>query len=141
MLVENDVSKIFWRESMNTKVYTIKRVQVKKDTNKTPYELWFGHSPTVKYFRNFCSKCCIKRDDDIGKFDARSDEGMFLGYSLKNKAYRCYNLRTKTIIESANIGSDEKFKIQERIIDYNSDHDVVTKPRNDEVFLETNNDF
>ena len=25
-------------------------------------------------------------DDDIGKFDARSDEGMFLGYSLKRKS-------------------------------------------------------
>lgn len=80
MLVENDVSKTFWREVFNTSVYTMNRVQVKKDTNKTPYELWFGHSPTVKYFRIFVSVCYIKRDDDIGNFDARSDEGMFLGY-------------------------------------------------------------
>ena len=35
----------------------------------------------------------------------------------------------------------KKFRIQERIVDYNSDDDVVTKPRNDEVFLETNNDL
>ena len=91
MLAENEVSKIFWREVVNTKVYTINRVQTRKDINKTPYELWFGHSPTIKYFRNFGSKCYIKRDDDIGKFDARSDEGMFLGYSLKRKAYRYYN--------------------------------------------------
>ena len=54
-----------------------------KKTNKTPHELWFGHSPIVKYFRIFGSKCYIKRDDDIGNFDARSDEGMFLGYLLK----------------------------------------------------------
>ena len=43
MLVENDVSKTFWREDVNTIVYTMNRVQVRKDTNKTPYELWFGH--------------------------------------------------------------------------------------------------
>ena len=86
MLVENDVSKMFWREAMNTIVYTMNKVQVRKDTNKTPYELWFGHSPIVKYFKIFGSKCYIKRDDDIGKFDARSDEGMFLGYSLKRKS-------------------------------------------------------
>ena len=141
MLVENEVSKMFWREAMNTIVYTMNRVQVRKDTNKTPYELWFGHSPTVKYFRIFSSKCYIKRDDDIGKFDARSDEGIFLSYSLERKAYRCYNLRTKTIMESANVRIDEKFRIQERTVDYNSDDDVVTKPRNDEVFLETNNDL
>ena len=29
------------------------------------------------------TKCYIKRDDDIGNLDPTSDEGMFLGYSLK----------------------------------------------------------
>ena len=66
---------------------------------------------------------------------------MFLGYSLKRKAYRCYNLRTKNIVESENVRIDEKFMIQERMIKYNLDDDVVTKTRNDEVFLETNNDL
>ena len=37
------------------------------------------------------------------------------------------------------MGIDERFIIQERIVYYNLDDDVVTKPRNDEVFLETNN--
>jgi hypothetical protein len=44
-------------------------------------------------------------------------------------------------MESANVRIDEKFRIQERIVDYNLDDDVVTKPRNDETFLETNNDL
>ena len=67
------------------------------DTNKTPYKLWFRYVPSMKYFKIFGSKCYIKRDDDIGKFDARTNEGMFIGYSLKIKAYRCYNYRIKTI--------------------------------------------
>ena len=62
---------------------------------KKPYELWFGHSPLVKYFRVFGSKCYIKRNDDVGKFDPRSDEGMFLGYSLKSKAFRCLTIELK----------------------------------------------
>ena len=95
----------------------------------------------IKVFRIFGSKCYIKRDDDIGKFDARSDEGMLLGYSLKRKASRCYNQKTKTIMNSVNVRIDEKFKIEERIVYYNLDDDVVTKPRNDEVFLETKNDL
>ena len=53
MLAENDVSKTFWREVVNTIVYTMNRVQVRKDTRNTPFELWFGHSLTVKYFRIF----------------------------------------------------------------------------------------
>ena len=113
MLVVNDVSKMFLREVVNTIINTVNKVQVKEDKNKTPYELWFGYSPTVKYFRNFHSKCYIKRGNDIGKFDARSDEGMFLDYSLKIGAYRCYNLRTKTTIESESVTIDEKFRIQE----------------------------
>ena len=91
MLAENDVYKIFWREVVNTIVYTMNIIQVRKDTNKTTYELWFDQSLTVKYFIIFGSKCYIDRDDDIGKIYARSGEGMFLGYSLKRKAYTCYN--------------------------------------------------
>ena len=103
MLFENDIPKTFWREAVNTAVYTLNRVQLRKGMDKTPYELWFGYSPSVKYFRIFGSKCYIKRNDDIGKFDPRSDEGMFLGYSLKSKAFRCFNYRTKTIVECANV--------------------------------------
>ena len=44
-------------------------------------------------------------------------------------------------MESENVRVDEKFIIQERIVDYNLDDDVVTKKRNNEVFLETNNDL
>ena len=90
---------------------------------KTPYELWFGHLPSVKYFRIFGRKFYIKRDDDIGKFNPRSDEGMFLGYSLKSKAYRCFNYRTKTIVEFANVGIDEKFRTKEKMVDYNLDEE------------------
>ena len=60
MLAKNDVSKTFWREVVNTIVYSMNRVQF-KDTHKTPYEIWFGHSPIVKYFIIFGSKCYIKK--------------------------------------------------------------------------------
>lgn len=33
----------------------------------------------------------------------KSDEGIFLGYSTNNKAYRVFNLRTKTMMESINV--------------------------------------
>lgn len=42
-----------------------------------------------------------------GKFDVKSDEGIFLGYSCKSKAYRCLNLSTHKIIESAHVRIDE----------------------------------
>ena len=44
---------------------------------------------------------------NLGKFDAKSDEGIFLGYSLHSKAYRIYNKRTMTIEESIHVSFDE----------------------------------
>ena len=74
------------------------------DSDKTPYELWTGRSVNVKHFRIFGSKCYIKRDDGkIGKFDSRVDEGIFIGYSSKREAYKCYNLRLGKVVESINV--------------------------------------
>ena len=58
----------------------------------------------VKYFKVFGSKCYIKRnEDDLGKFDSRTSEGIFLGYSSSKKAYRCFNKRLHKIVESADV--------------------------------------
>ena len=74
----------------------------------------------------------MKRDDDISKFDPRSNEGMFLGYSLKSKACRCFNYRTKTIVECTNVRIDENFGIKEKMIDYNFDEDSRMTNRSNE---------
>ena len=139
MLFENDVPKTFWREVVNTTIYTLNIVQLKKVIDKTPYELCFGYSPLVKYFRIFGSKCYIKRNDDIGKFDPRSDEGIFLGYWLKSKTFRCFNYRTKTIVECANVRIDEKFGTKERIMEYNSNEEPEIT--SNELFQKANNDL
>jgi hypothetical protein len=42
----------------------------------------------VKYFKVFRRKYYIKgEDEDLEKFDFRFDEGIFLGYSSRSKAY------------------------------------------------------
>lgn len=106
MIMEANLPHIYWREVVSTIVYTFNIVHIKGETGKTPYELWFGNTPTIKYFKIFGSKCYIKRDDIIGKFDPRCDEGIFLGYSNENKSYKCYNKRLQRIMESANVKVD-----------------------------------
>ena len=74
------------------------------ESKKTAYELWRGKKPVVKYFRIYGSDCYILRDrDNLEKFDAKSDKGYFLDYSTTSKAYRVYNLRSKTVMESSNM--------------------------------------
>ena len=58
----------------------------------------------VKYFRIFGSDCYILRDrENLEKFDAKSDKRYFLGYSSTSRAYKVYNLRTKTVMKSSNV--------------------------------------
>ena len=107
LMMENNVAKKYQREVVSTTIYTLNRVQVKKGTNLTPFELWYRHSPNMKYFNVFGSKCYILKDDRNGKFDGKSDEEIFLGYSTRSKAYKCLNVNTNKIVESVNVNFDE----------------------------------
>ena len=54
----------YWREAVYTNFYIQNKGQLRINSNKTPYELWFGRPTLVKYFRVFGSKCYIKREYD-----------------------------------------------------------------------------
>ena len=104
MLHNKKLPTSFWGEAVNTACHTLNRVYFKPDSKQTPYELWRGKKPVVKYFKIFGSDCYILHDrENLEKFDAKSDKGYFLGYSSTSRAYRVYNLRTKTIMESSNV--------------------------------------
>nr|GFA66606.1 retrovirus-related Pol polyprotein from transposon TNT 1-94 [Tanacetum cinerariifolium] len=75
---------------------------------KTPYELLRGRKPTIDYFRVFGSKCFILNTKDyLTKFDPKSYEGVFLGYSQNSKAYIILNKHTWKIEESLNVTFNE----------------------------------
>ena len=66
----------------------------------------------------FESRCYILNDwENLGKFDAKSDEGIFLGYSTTSRAYRVFNKRTKTVMESINVKIDDALTKVEMIND------------------------
>ena len=80
---------------------------MKKDSDKTPYELWYGYKPNISYLKVFGSKCYILKANRKGKFDVKGDEGIFLCYSDISKAYKYLNLSSHKIIESAHVRIDE----------------------------------
>nr|GEX21354.1 hypothetical protein [Tanacetum cinerariifolium] len=79
MLADAKLPVTFWAEAVNTACYVQNRVLVNKSQNKTPYELFNG------------------------KFDAKGDEGYFIGYSMSSKAFRVFNKRTKRIEENLHV--------------------------------------
>ena len=71
MLHNKDVTRNLWGKAVNTDCHTVNRVYFRPSTKKTPYELWNGRKPNVKYFRIFRSTCFILKDrENVGKFDS-----------------------------------------------------------------------
>ena len=100
MLDEFGTHDTFWGEAAHTTVNILNKAHVRVNSDKTSYELWYGKPPTVKNFRVFGRKCFIKNNDEkLGKFEAREDEGILLGYSSRSKWYKCYNKRLWKIFE------------------------------------------
>ena len=108
MLLNKQIPQKCLGEAMNTSCHIGNRIFFRVGTNKTAYEIWNGKKPRVKYFRVFGSKCYILNDrENLEKFYAKSDEGIFLGYSTTSRAYRVFNKRTKTVMESINVKIDD----------------------------------
>ncbi|GJW01301.1 retrovirus-related pol polyprotein from transposon TNT 1-94 [Tanacetum coccineum] len=64
--------------------------------------------PDLSFFHVFGSLCYPTNDhDDLGKFDAKADIRIFVGYAPAKKAFRIYNKRTRIITEIIHVTFDE----------------------------------
>ncbi|GJW65004.1 retrovirus-related pol polyprotein from transposon TNT 1-94 [Tanacetum coccineum] len=108
MLNEQSLPQKFWCNAVDTSTYILNRILIRAILGKTPYELLRGRKPTLDYFRVFGSKCFILNTKDyLTKFDPKSYEGVFLGYSQNSKAYIILNKHTRKVEESLNVTFDE----------------------------------
>lgn len=75
----------------------------------TPYQMIKDKKPSLKHIHIFGCKCFVLRThpDHHGIFDIKSDEGIFVGYPPL-KAYKVFNLRIRTFIESVNVSFNDK---------------------------------
>ncbi|GJT21503.1 putative ribonuclease H-like domain-containing protein [Tanacetum coccineum] len=104
MLADSKLPTTFWAEAVNTACYVQNRVIIVKPHNKTPYELFRGRTPALSFMRPFgCHVTILNTLDHLGKFDGKSNDGFFVGYSLTSKAFRVYNIRTRKIEKNLHI--------------------------------------
>ncbi|GJW76151.1 ribonuclease H-like domain-containing protein [Tanacetum coccineum] len=63
-----------------------------------------GRTLALSFMRPFgCHVTILNTLDYLGKFDGKSDDGFFVGYSLNSKAFRVYNIRTRNVEENLHI--------------------------------------
>ena len=102
MLYDSKLPVFFWAEAINTACYVQNRVLINKARMKTPYEILFGHKPSVSHFRVFGCPCTLLHLESNPKFNAKADDCYFVGYAART-AYRVYNKKTKQIVESFDV--------------------------------------
>jgi hypothetical protein len=81
MLDEHRILRHFWVEAINTACYILNRIFLRSLLNFTPFELRFGRQPFVSHLRPFRYKCFILKRGNLDKFESRSSDGIFLGYT------------------------------------------------------------
>ena len=86
----------------------------------------------TKYFtlHVFGHKCYIHNNgkDNLDKFNPKSDEGWFLGYSSSSKAFQVFNQRTLKIEESIHVVFDEFSSSDDRINDEDDQEEWTSIP-------------
>ncbi|GJY75307.1 integrase, catalytic region, zinc finger, CCHC-type containing protein [Tanacetum coccineum] len=108
MLIFSKAPIFLWAKAINTACYTHNRSLIRLRYNKTPYELMQDKKLDLSFFHVFGSLCYLTNDhEDLGKFDAKEDIGIFVGYAPAKKAFRIYNRRTWIITETIHVTFDE----------------------------------
>ncbi|XP_071712883.1 uncharacterized protein [Rutidosis leptorrhynchoides] len=136
MLVYSKLAPSLWAEAVNTACFTQNHSIINCQFDKTPYELLFDRRPKVKYFRIFRCVCYVLNDEDnLGKFDVRGDEVIFIGYLQDFVAYRFYNCRTRIIKESTNV---KFYKISGMILGHNGSQPGLSTTINFDSYITIN---
>ncbi|XP_075109223.1 uncharacterized protein LOC142181012 [Nicotiana tabacum] len=133
MLIDSEIAKNFWVEGINTACYLVNRCMIRSLLNKTPYELLNGIKPKLTHLRTFGCKCYVLNNgnDQLGKFDAKSDKGIFLGHSSQSKAYKVYNKQTQCVEESIHVIFDESYLPREKSKKDDQDGEPLLLPGDD----------
>jgi hypothetical protein len=140
MMHEKNIGQTYWVEAIQTIVHVLNKSHLRPQSDKTPYELWFGRPASIKHFKFFGSKCYIKNNDkNLGKYDDRDDEGIFLGYATNIKGYRCYNKRLHKMVDCIDVKVDEGIPTKEMYRNKPSTEDTA-KAEDEQVQQSENED-
>ena len=107
MLFHAGLDKKFWAEAINTAAYLRNRIPTTSH-GTTPYEKWHNRSPSLDHLRVFgCTAYAFIPEQFRTKLDKKCDKMIFVGYSVKSKAYRLYDKLTNKVLERSDVTFNE----------------------------------
>jgi FtsZ-interacting cell division protein YlmF len=114
MMNEKNIGQTYWVEEIHTTVHILNKAHHRPHSDKTLYELWYGRPASIKHFKVFGSKCYIKsNNENLGNYDDRADERIFLGYATNSKGYRFFNKILHKLVDCIDLKVDEGVSVRE----------------------------
>ena len=100
MMAATNIPNTFWAEAIENAAYARNRSTTSALQNMTPFETWWGHTPSLKHLRTFgCIAYAHIANGKRRMLDSKTDKCNFLGYSACLKAYRISNVaRIMTLV-------------------------------------------
>jgi transposase InsO family protein len=104
MMFHNNVPKRFWNDAVVTACYLINRIPTKVLNDVSPFEVLTKTKPPIDHLRVFGCVCYVfVPGEQRNKLEAKSIKGMFIGYSITQKGYKCYIPDTRRVIVSRDV--------------------------------------
>jgi hypothetical protein len=108
MLNEKNLPNDFWAEAVVITVYIMNRTPTTVVHGMTPEEKFISKKPNVSHLIVFgCIAYVHIPDDKRSKLDPNAEKCIFIGYSLEQKRYRCFNPCTRKLQVSKDVVFDE----------------------------------
>lgn len=139
MMFFKNVKLTFWANAILCVVYVKNRCPSYALRKKFPYEMWYGHIPSVNHLRIFGSTCyALIPKEHRCKLDAMNKKCIFLGYSDTAKAYQFYDEVSKKFFLFRDAIFVELSK-SDNIIERHLDH--LDRFHHEKIYFEFNNEI
>jgi hypothetical protein len=107
-MAEKSMPHHYWAEVVATAVYIMNRTPTTAVHGMTPEEKYSGRKPDLSHLKVFgCIAYVHVLDELRTKLDPKAEKCVFIGYSLEQKGYRCYNPITREMRVSRDVVFDE----------------------------------
>ena len=108
LMSEKNMPKHFWAKVVYTAIYVMNKTPTTGIHDMTPEERYTGVKSDVSHLKVFGCIAYVHIPNELRtKLDPKAEKCIFIGYSLEQKGYRCYNPVTRQIKVSRDVVFDE----------------------------------